>query len=301
MDGLNQVRCCLNNSHEFERHITTTTKPRFRIVSISSPIALRPLAITEFTFQILLDVYKIDPAFLDPVHLFGGRPTSADAGHGVMHIRPRLDGCIDTHYLLTFPEYEPNKPNFPGWVPRPAAVFQRLDPTNSENLWIVVHIHSNSLLQQSVEQFVATQAVHYDCPTDWCLLRRMILAAYVRSWRPYISYLGEEIDTTRRLVNMLPLYDSYDEEIQHRSVIDPQPVGNKVSSLAVRLTVTLQTVQQLSHVYRILHGSESDAALALDYHTFADELSNYEADLTASLHGARILENELQAVANSHA
>ncbi|RAH80486.1 hypothetical protein BO86DRAFT_400788 [Aspergillus japonicus CBS 114.51] len=103
----------------------------------------------------------------------------------------------------------------------------------------------------------------------------------------------------RRLVNMLPLYDSYDEEIQHRSVIDPQPVGNKVSSLAVRLTVTLQTVQQLSHVYRILHGSESDAALALDYHTFADELSNYEADLTASLHGARILENELQAVANS--
>ncbi|RAK80841.1 uncharacterized protein BO72DRAFT_492829 [Aspergillus fijiensis CBS 313.89] len=93
--------------------------------SISSPIAIRPLAITESTFQVLLDVYKIDPAFLDLAHLFGGRPTSADAGRGVMRIRPRLDGCI---------EYAPKKANFPGWVPRHVAVFQRLDLTNSENL-----------------------------------------------------------------------------------------------------------------------------------------------------------------------
>ncbi|RAH68114.1 uncharacterized protein BO66DRAFT_440496 [Aspergillus aculeatinus CBS 121060] len=101
------------------------------------------------------------------------------------------------------------------------------------------------------------------------------------------------------LVHMLPLYDDDDEEIQRRSVLDPQNVGDKVSSLAVRLTVTLQTVQQLSHVYRLLHHPEPSVPPVLDCYTFADELSSYEADLTASLHGARILENELQGIANS--
>lgn len=59
------------------------------------------------------------------------------------------------------------------------------------------------------------------------------------------------MEVQRKLVHMLPLYDDNDEEIQRRSVRDPHNIGCKVASLAVRLT--LQTVQKLSHVGRLLH------------------------------------------------
>ncbi|RAH41868.1 uncharacterized protein BO95DRAFT_372208, partial [Aspergillus brunneoviolaceus CBS 621.78] len=260
------------------------------------------LSITESTFQILLDLYQIDSTFFDLALAFGGKPSSADAGRGVMRTRPRLDGSHDTHYLLTYPEYEPGMPNGPSWTFRQVAVFQRVDPRNSENLWIVLNARPKSKLQQAVEHFAASLAENYNPLVDWYLVPGAILKVYLRNWRIYIAdHLGTEVENTvcRKLVYDMHSFDSYDDESQLRDVIKPQSLGDKAASLAARLTVALQTVRQLTRLNELLHSPKPGVPPAVDYHAVADELANHEADLTATLQGLRVLENEVQGIANT--
>ncbi|PYH43991.1 uncharacterized protein BP01DRAFT_299882 [Aspergillus saccharolyticus JOP 1030-1] len=284
-----------NHSDAFERHIATTPKPRFRVVLISSAKSVCPLGITEPAFHRLLDQYDIDRSFRGLCLTFGDKPKHADAGRGAMRILRHSNGIIDLHYLLSYPEDDLKSATAPDWTIRQVEVFQRIDPANAENLWIILSARRKSRLQQALDAFMQASTTNHAL-ADWSILPRLVFTTYMSNWRWYIASLGAKIDKAVRW-SPAKIYGMRRSDDQRAfSVLKPQSLGDQLAPLCAWLTVALRTVQQLRRVNEILHqyhGLDGRYYRSLDV-----ELLMQEADLTSCVDSVQVLEKKIQSIAN---
>ncbi|PLB46429.1 hypothetical protein P170DRAFT_438224 [Aspergillus steynii IBT 23096] len=281
------------NSERFEEHLSTTKKPRNRVVSICSVNSMRPLRVTFNAIRQLINQYEIGPAFLDLALSFGDKPQSSNAGHGGMTVIHRDDGSYDIQYLFTYAE-DYNVNGRTSWTIRQVCVFHRYDPSGSENLWILLHAKSNSKLQQHVEAAMRTQPGIL--LSDWFSMHSLILSTYLPSWRWCIAKLGQEIETT---VDAALTFDSSDTDDSKKSLLGllkPQYLGDKLLPLSSRLGVALDIVQRLEEFNTELNSKSITSAGNFQHVT--DETKYQKAVLQGYLNSISVLEKKVQGISD---
>lgn len=140
--------------------------------------------------------YDIDSSFFDLVVSFGDKPQSSDAGHGGMNVKQGENGAYDMQYLFTYAEDDNKGRGTVPWRIRQVCVFHRYDPSNSGNLWILLHATPQSKLQRQIEQTLSTSPAAL--LGEWSSIHLLVLSTYLNGWRWCIRNLGDEIEKTVR-------------------------------------------------------------------------------------------------------
>ncbi|KAE8147188.1 hypothetical protein BDV25DRAFT_143006 [Aspergillus avenaceus] len=282
-----------NNSDTFDVHITKSSRPNARIVSICSQNSMKPLGITEPAMRKLINLYNIDKTFLDLVVSFGDKPQSSDAGHGGMTITHREDGSYDMQYLFAYAE-DYNTQGTVAWTIRQVCVFHRYDPTGSGDLWIFLHAKPRSKLQQQIEAEIASQPT--GAPPFWYTLHSIVLAAYVGSWRWCIRNLGAEIEKTVDIALTMDLSSTDSARKGLMQLITPQYLGDKLLPLSSRLHATLTTFCMIEEANALFH--TRGFATDIEFQKVANEITYYKTNLEGYLESVKVLEGKVKGISD---
>ncbi|KAL4888298.1 hypothetical protein BDV59DRAFT_211209 [Aspergillus ambiguus] len=283
------------NSELFESHIANTPKPDTRIVSICCRNSVRPLGITEQALLKLMGLYDIDPSFFDLALSFGYPPQISDAGHGGMTVKQRNSGAYDMHYLFTYAE-DDNKGGAVAWKIRQVCVFQRYDPSESGNLWILLHARPQSKIQRQIEYTLSTT------PTallgSWSSMHLLVLSTYLGGWRWCIRNIGDEIEKTVDIVLYLDPSDprTGNQEGGRFQLLKKQYLDDRLVPLTARLGTALTTLRQLGRLNSSFHsrGFSSDE----EFQSLAGDLMRYINTLEGHLESVKVLERKVRSIAD---
>ncbi|KAF7596890.1 hypothetical protein BBP40_011935 [Aspergillus hancockii] len=281
------------NSDAFESHITTTSTPKGRIVSICSQNSMRPLGITEQAMRKLINLYGINATFLDLVVSFGDKPQSSDAGYGGMTVRHRDDGSYDLQYLFAYAEDYTSQGKV-SWTIRQSCIFHRYNPAGTGDLWIFLHAKPRSKMQQQIEAEVTTHTA--GVPKTWFSMHLRALSAYMGNWRWCIRSLGEEIEKTVDIALTLDLSRAENDKDGLIRLLTPQYLGDKLLPLSSRLHVALSTIRKLEELNTLFQTkgfvTEDESQRA------ADEMAYYATNLEGCLKSVEVLEGKVKGISD---
>ncbi|KAM0121518.1 hypothetical protein ACP6JC_001686 [Aspergillus fumigatus] len=301
------------NSELFEAHIAHTPKPEARIVSICCRNSLRPLGITEKAMRTLMSQYDIDSSFFDLVVSFGDKPQSSDAGHGGMNVKQGENGAYgtpplvrlgdvsranfaDMQYLFTYAEDDNKGRGTVPWRIRQVCVFHRYDPSNSGNLWILLHATPQSKLQRQIEQTLSTSPAAL--LGEWSSIHLLVLSTYLNGWRWCIRNLGDEIEKTVDIALTLDL--SKPRTGDHKGgltyLLKQQYLGDRLVPVASRIGVALTTLHRLEQINSFFHSRRLSSDE--EFQSVAGHLTYYITSLEGHLQSVNVLERKVRGISD---
>lgn len=77
---------------------------------------------------------------------------------------------------------------------RQAGIFARQSPKSLENLWIFLHVGTDTPMQRELKIFSSKSHKNLFVDTTWFTLHQAVLKSCLNDWRSYINYLGKEVD-----------------------------------------------------------------------------------------------------------
>ncbi|KAL4956043.1 hypothetical protein BDW69DRAFT_203790 [Aspergillus filifer] len=286
-----------SNSDDFETHLTVTTKPHTRVVSICCKSSMDPLGITESAMQKLTDLYEIDNSFIDHAVLFGDKPRTSDAGHGGMTVKERADGSFDMHYRFSYTDsYRLNVEGPTKFTDRQICVFHRHYPSGAGNLWIFLHARPKSELQIKLEQALAKDSENGT--SDWASLHLLVFATYIGNWRWCLRNFGEQIEAAADVALTMDLSDLevVSDNKNLGSLLHPQYLVNRIMPFSSQIGVTLATVRKMAEMNDLFlsRGLTTD----VQYRLLADTTDYYTSSLEGYIKSVEALEKKVQGFSN---
>ncbi|CAG8937266.1 unnamed protein product [Penicillium salamii] len=256
----------------FERHVSTTTMPQLRIVSINSKSSTKPLQISKYALQMLMDSYEIGDELWDLTSSFGDKPMSSSVGEGAMKIQNHENGIQEISYRLTFPILTGVR----HWTMRQIAVFHYHDPRGLQDLWIFFLVGANTPMQKDLERYASESQQGLSSDNTWFSMHSCALSC-LKNWHEYIHYLGRNMDGHVSLQNNFELFCLSDLDLQTDKslefvirnidhVLDPGGDSNltaiydtrdRLLPTTHRLGVILETLTTLETLSHALDASQS--------------------------------------------
>lgn len=149
--------------------------------------SLSPFNITESSMCKIFTQHQIPPGFLDILCGFGDKSSSADEG-SASGVYSSFNGTThDIFYQFWYVEKNNRKHGNP-WSVRQTGVYHRFsttDPSNVENLWLLLHPMPNSKAQSRLDVSADKLNVR-DVSLDPLRLHVLIMSSYVDNWRWYL-------------------------------------------------------------------------------------------------------------------
>jgi hypothetical protein len=184
------------------------------------------------------------------------------------------------------------------WSIRQYAVYQRYDPSRSQNIWIFIGIPKGSSLERHITAYAMRQETSH--PAHAFLLHLTMVEASLVEWRWYLNDITQRVqDQSDRITLADVAKDKVDGtpdfKIDFRDRQRLKTLEDSILNLHVMLESTMGTISSLSkHLSSVLsHGEKEESALLFNgFNEALDESKLYLAKarvLDKRVHGASSL------------
>ncbi|KAF2805158.1 uncharacterized protein BDZ99DRAFT_574767 [Mytilinidion resinicola] len=262
------------------------------------------LSPSQALFDGLLHKFSVNPRFKEFVMSFGQKNKEYDFAPPTCRFRfSKGDKAMKTkqYECLYGLRYVADNGNVDGkerWSVRQYAVYQRYDPSRSQNVWIFIGIPKRSSLERHIIAYTRRQD-NSDPAQAFALHLTMIEASLVE-WRWYLNDMTQRVqdqsdritlaDVAKDKVDGLP-----DFKIDFRDRQRLKTLEDSILNLHVMLESTIGTISSLTkHLSRVSgHRDEEESAFLINgYNEALDESKLYLAKagvLDKRVHGASFL------------